>query len=138
MRGIALTIAKLNPNVSKEMFSAFMASINKKFCKPILPATELHGIIDWVWQLKVDNRIEITSGKKFVVFNDNSGLSLREKLQISGREIGRIRRNRTQKLLQEVFTSLEQSLERKPTQAELKLKSGKSIATIQRYWKDIH
>ena len=138
MRGIALTIAKLNPNVSKEMFSAFMASINKKFCKPILPATELHGIIDWVWQLKVNNRIEISSGRKYVVFNDQSGLSLKEKLQISGREIGRIRRDRTKKLLQEAFTELEQSHGRKPTQAELQSKSGKSIATIKRYWMDIH
>lgn len=138
MRGTALTIVKLNPDTTKETFSAFMGSINKKFCKPPLPSMELHSIIDWVWQLKVNNRIEISSRRKYVVFNDQSGLTLKEKLKISGREIGRIRKIRTLKLLQETFTALEQSHGRKPTQAELKLKSGKSIATIQRYWKDIH
>jgi hypothetical protein len=128
-----LTLVNLNPDITQDVLTAFMTSVNKR-CSPPLASTDLRSIIQWVWNKNVNKEIEIMPGKKYIVFNDAAGIPLREKQKISGREMGKIRSTRTRELIQEAINNLTLLKGKRPTQKEVAIQTGKSVRTIKRYW----
>ena len=78
----------------------------------------------------------IQTRRKKIWFNPESKLTAKEKRAVSGKETGRLRKQRTIYELVQLYLSI-QITDQKVTQKKLKAQSTKSIRTIKKYWKEI-
>jgi len=137
LSAICSVLITLNPNHNDSLFNIFNG-INTRRCVPPLPYREVLDIFNYYYRLNEEGKLNVIPRTRFIIFKDNSGLSLNEKLKISGREGGKLRRSRTQRKIMDSITSLEkESPNTKITQKIVAEHAGYSLRTIKKYWSAI-
>ncbi len=134
LTGLGLGFLKLNPEKPVDVIAKILYSVNQHHCKPPLSKKQVTEIINWTWNKKIAGEIDIQSGTKYIVFNDCAGLSIKQKLSMSGKLMGKIRRNRSTEKLKKILNKYQSDNNKTPTQKQLAELAQMSIATIKRYW----
>ena len=136
LTSICKRLLELNSDKSKEELFLLIYNINKRHCKPALEYYEVKKMFESWYKIYMNGLLKNSYSKKVIVFNKNRNLTPKDKLSISGKEMGKIRRNRTLNKLIDTYVSLLCN-EAKITQKQVAEKSNLSIRTIKKYWKEI-
>lgn len=139
MRTLALGILHNNPDITVEGLESWMHRANSqwlsKSCQP-LPPREVHSIVRWTWKRFREGTLQFHSKRrKKVWFKDGCGLSAKEKRSISAVEVGKLKSDKTQRLIYEAIEGL-QSHGGRITQELVSERSGVKLRTVKRHWKE--
>ena len=129
-------IATLNPNCSKELLYTLSCHVNDRMEKS-LSANETNRIINNVLQMRDHDELTMYRHKeRRFLFNPNSTLSKHEKNQITGHEIGRIRKEAKSKLIYNYLENWDFETNGKITQKKLSEVSNIPLQTLKKpyYW----
>lgn len=127
-------ISLLNPNCGKGLLITFSYYINGRM-KTKLSEYEVGKIIDNVLKMRADGELQMYLNKeRRILFNPNLELTKQEKQQITGQEVGKVRRDATQMKIYKTLENWDFKTNGKITQKKVALISGFSIITIKRYW----
>lgn len=134
MFSVLSSYALLNPNCGKGLLTAFSDYLCDKMSKR-LSEYEINKIIDNVLKMREDEELQMYFNKeRRILFNPNLEFTKQEKQQITGREVGKVRKDATQKKIYETLESWDFEKNGKITQKKVALIAEFSIATIKRYW----
>jgi len=131
-----LTLLFNNPTISSEKLFVEAQKANSIHCDPNLRVEEVISMVKWCYDKHVEHRLIIHTRRKKIWFNPESKLTAKEKQSISGKETGRLRKQRTIDELVQLYLLI-QVTDQKVTQKKLNEHSTKSIRTIKKYWKEI-
>jgi transcriptional regulator with XRE-family HTH domain len=123
----ACKLVSLNPDVESSAIFNLLKTIKNKHCENASTVTdiELKKILKSAYK-NADPR-KIKKKKRKMIFNKNCGLTKKEKLSISAKNIAELKYENTLKILFENYSP-------GMTQKELASKTGKSLSTIKKYW----
>lgn len=128
--------ASLNLNCDREYLLEMSNHMNYKM-HPKLPKSEVNSIIRNVLKKLDEGRLEMYLNKeRRILFNPNMKFSREEKRQITGREIGNIRRNKTEIKIYQTIENWDFEANGKITREKVAKISEKSLTTIKRYWSE--
>jgi len=131
-----LTVLFNNPTISYERLFAEAQKANSYHCDPVLRVEEVVSMTKWCFEKHVERRLTIQTRRKKIWFNPEAKLTTKEKQTISGKETGKLRKQRTIDELVQLYLLL-QATDQKVTQKKLEAHSTKSIRTIKKYWNEI-
>ncbi|MFH6947309.1 hypothetical protein ACHRV6_02355 [Flavobacterium sp. FlaQc-51] len=126
--------ASLNPNCDKKFLLELSNYMNKKM-SPKLPKFEVATIIGNILKKQKEGSLEMYCNKeRRILFNSNMKLTRTEKYEITGREIGQVRKDKTSLLIYKTIENWDFEANGKIIQKKVALKTNQSITTIKRYW----
>nr|WP_314834550.1 hypothetical protein [uncultured Flavobacterium sp.] len=126
--------AILNLNCDKEYLLLKSYDMNY-WMRPMLPKHEVSSIITNVLKKRKEGSLEMYFNKeKRILFNPKFKFSREEKRQITGREMGNIRSDKTSQLIYDTIESWDFEANGKITGEKVAELSKKSLTTIKRYW----
>lgn len=126
--------ASLNLNCDRDYLMEMSNHLNYKM-HPKLPKSEVNSIIRNVLKKRDEGRLEMYLNKeRRILFNPKIKFSSEEKRQITGREIGKIRSDKTSQLIYDSIESWDFEANGKITGEKVANLSDKSLTTIKRYW----
>ncbi|MFV8327620.1 hypothetical protein [Flavobacterium sp. ZS1P14] len=124
----------LNRACGKGLLEIISNQLNDKM-HPKLSEFEVNKIIENVLKKRADGELEMYLNKeRRILFNPNIALTRQEKQQITGREIGKIRKDATRLKIYLILESWDFEKDGKITQRKVSIEAGLSILTIKRYW----
>lgn len=126
--------ASLNPNCDKRFLMELSNYMNNKM-SPKLPKFEVATIIGNVLKKQKEGSLEMYCNKeRRILFNPNMKFTRMEKYEITGRENGKVRKDRTILLIYKTIENWDFEANGKIIQKKVALKANQSITTIKRYW----
>jgi hypothetical protein len=137
MFGYLSNMSLLNPDCGKELLSKFSNHINDRMNEK-LSDYETKKIINNILQLRENGELKMYHNKeRRILFNPNFEFSKKEKQQISGREVGKHRRDAKSLKIYEVIENWDFEKNGKITQKKVSKVSNIPLSTIKKpyYWK---
>lgn len=126
--------ASLNPNCNKEFLLKISNYMNNKM-NPRLPKSEVETIISNVLKKIKEGTLKMYYHKeRRILFNPKFKISRKEKYEITGRENGKVRKDKTSLLIYQTIESWDFEADGKIIQRKVAKKAVVSINTIKRYW----
>lgn len=129
-------ISLLNPNCGKGLLTLFSYHINGRM-KTKLSEYEVNKIIDNVLKMRKDGELQMYSNKeRRILFNPNFEFTKKEKQQISGREVGKTRRDAKSSKIYEFLENWDFEKNGKITQKKVAVVANIPLSTIKKpyYW----
>jgi hypothetical protein len=123
----------LNPNSNTFSITCALKCIAKFgniYHKMKNPELELNRIVKQAYKSDRSN-IKLVK-ERSIIFNENIKLTLKEKQKITGKEMGKVRKERTSDIIEKIV--LDYNLTEKMTAKTISNLSGLSLITIKRYW----
>jgi hypothetical protein len=130
-------IVSLNYHLSRERVLEMAVRINEIITKEPLSYKDVLGVVSSVFKYKQDGTLKPINNKiRKVIFKEDSKLSKIEKIAISNKEIGKLRRGKTK---QKIYDAIKNwNSQEKITAKELANKIQMGIATVKRSWIDFN
>lgn len=126
--------AALNTHCDKEYLISISEDVLYKMEKKI-PKQDVNRIITYVLKLRDDGELRMYFNKeKRFLFNTEMKISRKDIYKIVGREMGKIRRNKTETKIYQAIESWDFETDGKIIRKKVAEKTVLSIKTIQRYW----
>ncbi|WP_298895744.1 BT4734/BF3469 family protein [uncultured Psychroserpens sp.] len=135
LSSIAFQFRALNPDLTFENFENFIYRINKSRCEVPLEDAEVFKIVCKIE--KTDILIPMLNTPRRIVFNPESNLTRKEKIEITNKYLGKLRSQKTLKELEGFVNKWDYEENGKVSQRKLAKVSGKNIKTIERHYKEI-
>jgi hypothetical protein len=132
----AYSIVFNNKNISFSILEKVLMKANQQHCSPPLSDKEIKQTVKSILKKRFNNTLKIKTKKKFIWFNPESKKTRHDKQVVVGKEVGKLRRERTINKLIDVYKELELNFG-KVTQELLQIHSEFSIRTIKKYWNEI-
>jgi hypothetical protein len=128
--------ASLNLNCNREYLLEMSNHMNYKM-HPKLPKYEVNSIIRNVLKKRDEGSLEMYCNKeRRILFNPKIKFARVEKRKITAREIGNIRRNKTEIKIYQTIENWDFEANGKITRVKVAKISEKSLTTIKRYWSE--
>lgn len=128
--------ALLNPKAGKQFFKSISETINKKMY-PRLENEEIESIINNVIQRREENTLKLYyNEERKILFNPNVLITGKEKMKIVNQVLGNVKSQLTKETIYIALENWDFEGYGAITQKKLVELSGKSIATVKRYWKE--
>ena len=128
--------ALLNPKAGKQFFKAISETINKKMY-PRLESNEIESIINSVLLKREDNSLKLFyNEERKILFNPNALITGKEKMKIVNQVLGNIKSQLTKETIYIALENWDFESYGAITQKKIVELTGKSIATVKRYWKE--
>lgn len=129
-------LALLNPEKGDEFLSKIGWTINSNM-NPRLPFNEFQTIVKSVIRKRNENTLTMYyNEEKRILFNPALKLTHKEKMKIVGSEMGNFRKNKTRAIIYLILEDWDFENCGKIKQKILAIKSGFSLSTIKKYWKE--
>lgn len=126
--------ALLNPNSGKPFLKSIGATINKHIF-PSLSDKEVGSVADSVVKKREEGTLTMHYNEpRRILFNPNGGFSIKEKMAIVNRELGKLKSDATKELIYAAIENWDFESDGPITQMKVSLISGRGIATVKRYW----
>ena len=135
MYAIASNLFMANPGRLKQEILQEMYKLNKTQCKPPLLSSEINKIVNSCEKQYREGTLQPTPGKRTIVFDETYPWILREKRKIIGKEMAKLRIDRTKNLILDAIKTLQMKgnlIRQKDVAATI----DKSIRTVKKYWNE--
>jgi hypothetical protein len=130
---IANQFKALNPMMPNEKFMSFIININRSRCIEPLKDKE---VIEIVKKIEANDSVKLNlNNPKRMVYSPNCGWSAYEKRAKTNKLNGKRRRKKTMKEIEDCLKNWDKKTQGKVTQKKIAETTGKSIKTIENYYK---
>lgn len=136
MVGHTVSLLFNNPNITNEKLFNSVLHSNLTHCYPPMINSEIMSIVKWYWNKHSRGMLDYHPALKKIWFDPGVNIHRNEKRKIVGIETGRLRREKTSKILKSIYLKLS-SESGKVTQKMVVEKSKLSIGTVKKYWAEI-
>lgn len=115
-----------------------LADINNRFCSPPKTEDELKKIFNNVIDLYREGKLTSEYYRKsHIKWKEGNRLTAKEKQQITGREMGKYRKEKTHSIIEQTFQDLMLSMSDQPTQKQVAEQVDLSTRQVKKYWHTI-
>ena len=123
-------------NISEKTLKTLANDINDRFVEKY-DKNKINSIIKSILtQLKENKLEEYKNSERRIIFNPNINISKEEKQKIVGKELGRVKTDKTKGEIEDCLSLWDFSIDGKITQKKVSEKINKNERTIKRYWTD--
>ncbi|WP_027137409.1 primase C-terminal domain-containing protein [Gaetbulibacter saemankumensis] len=130
-------ITALNPWINNNYLSKLADSVNSNAFKPTLQQSEIKNIINNILKLNEEGKLELYLNKeRRILFNPNKEFTFKEKMEISNRELGKLRSEKTKDIIYECIEIWDFNTLGKITQKKIADEITPSISTVKRHWEE--
>jgi len=130
-------ILKLNPQISRSELVTQIQQVNLNKCPTPLSVAEVGSIAGSVIKAAKNGKLFAPTRKRKTWFKRGCGLTPKQKQVISAQNMAVYKKEKTLACLREVVEGLNK-ISHKVTQKSVAEASGKSVATVKRYWKTLN
>lgn len=129
-------LALLNPEKGDEFLLKIAWTINS-YMNPRLSFSNYQATVKSVIKKRNENTLELKNNEeRSILFNPSIKFTRQEKMQIVGKEIGNLKKDKTREIIYLTLEDWDFENNGKIKQKILAIKSGYSLCTIKRYWKE--
>lgn len=129
--------AMLNPTMGSGMLKKIAEKIVSHFEGEEYTEAKIQSIVNAVINKREAGELELYANKeRRILFNPKKEITKKQKLEITGKIMGRFKRQKTQETIYQTIENWNFQLDGKITQQLVAEKTGMGIATIKRYWNE--
>jgi hypothetical protein len=137
LAGRTISLLFNNPNISYDFLLNNILYINKSQMAPPKNKKEVINLVQYLYKEHLNGSLNYNPRMKKIWINPDVPFTTTEKKKIIGKEVGKMRRKKTTKLLQNCYDNI-RNVDTKVTQKMLAENSGISIRTVKDYWHQIN
>lgn len=128
-------LAVLNDSISENYLKVLGESIDIHVMRPKLGQEEINSIIGSVFKKKEEGSLKMfLNQERRIIFNPAFNMKHKQIMEIVNKELGQMTKEQTKAIIYAIIEDWDFKSQGKITQKKVANKTGKSLATVKRYW----